>query len=187
MPTSLTLETNKRALALNLGLDPDAPRSNLGEVMLTEVGIGLEQILTILANSSREEAGKIVAKWNRLTADEREMVTFDLLLASVKMTPADALGMLASEMYTQSASVATLIAAMATPEVMKATIEAAKDTRLGHADRKMLLQASGNAVIPKNQTTINNIRDSTFKTNNVQVNVPSLGATASMIDALDGE
>lgn len=186
MTASLTIaEQKERDLMLNLGLDPDAPRSSVGHLMLMEAGIGLDTIISVLNSSQREEAQMIVKVWGRLPQSDRDIVTFDTLIASARVAPADALGLVASEMYTQQASVATLIAAIATPEVMKATVEAARDPKFGHADRKMLLQASGNAPVPKSTTVITNIRDSKLIQNNTQVNVPSLGATAGMIDALD--
>jgi hypothetical protein len=186
--TAIELTPIRRAV-LSMGLPLEFEPTTAISRVFDEANITHNEVLNFLRNSPREEARKIVQMNDRLTKSEQRAVTLDHLCAGAKIEAPTALEVIVGEIHRHGANVATLIAAVAHPTIMKSTIESAKLIGPdGHNDRKIILQAGGTAPTPKSQIT--NIRTGDVNVRNTQVNVaPRLEDIVKSVDLslIEGE
>ena len=174
--------TPKVRALLALGLDRDfVPPTQYG-LLLARVPGGQKGVLRAVAGTCDPKLAPVMARYNSLTAKEREAVSIDVLIAGavasgIEIDPPDILGAVVAELTRTNTALTSMVAAMAAPNTMKAVARAAQSTLDGHNDRKLLLQTVGVAPVPK--TSVTNITagriDARQQQNNVLVqNAPRL-------------
>lgn len=152
--------TPKTRAMVSLGLDSE-PIPVIREA-LKAAKIKEWDALTLLRCSIAPEAVSMIRAYDSLAPAERKAVKLDWLMSAAKdvdgnaVTPARILGIITEQMFIRSTSITGMIAAASAPKVMESAVAFAH-TPNGHADRKMLLQSTGNAPVPKNQSTYVNI------------------------------
>ncbi len=117
-------------------------------------------------------------------ASEREAATIDHLIAAAKVDAGKLLGIINTEIYRQDGAATNMLAVVNSQEMIRAAIDNGR-TLMGHADRKMVLQISGVAPVPRNQVTNVTIRDNKIDASkNLTVNGPrSLEEVVRDVDA----
>ena len=85
---------------------------------------------------------KIVHAWDSATERDRASVKLEDLCAAADITPDEFLGLVVPALFRRNLDIGRLIAAMAHPQVVEASIQAAK-TQWGSLDRQMLHTQSG--------------------------------------------
>jgi len=122
--------------------------------ILDRLGLRLEKAIGYLRTSDQESAQLIVAYYDRVPAGMRFTIDIDDLVAASRVDIYKIAGIV-SESYAKVNAIETqMIAAGASPQIMEHRAAYALE-RDGHADAKMILQATGNAPVPKNQITTN--------------------------------
>lgn len=89
-----------------------------------------------------ERFKKITFAWDQATLRDRDAVRLEDLCAAADITPDEFLGAVIPVIYRRNQDISRIIAAMAQPKVLEATIQSAQ-TQWGSLDRQMLHQASG--------------------------------------------
>jgi len=89
-----------------------------------------------------ERFKKITYAWDNASLRDRDTVRLEDLCAAADLTPDEFLGAVIPVIYRRNQDISRIIAAMAQPKVLEATIQAAQ-TQFGSLDRQMLHQASG--------------------------------------------
>lgn len=171
--------------SLALGLAKNfTPRTDImGE--LKRAKLKMPDVIVALRNSSRDEAKVLMEKFELLSISERKAITLDHLLAATGIDVHAAMGAIVESISRQGASISTLIIAAAHPKVTEKTIQFAQRVD-GFQDRKLLHQSIGTTPVPKNQSTIVNMRD--MKNTNVQMNgIPTLESIGKVLDAVTGD
>jgi len=95
-----------------------------------------------LIEDTDERLKKVVYAWDQSTIRTRDTVRLEDLCAAADIAPDEFLGIVIPAIYRRNQDISKLIAAMAQPKVMEATISAAQLPH-GTQDRQMLHQASG--------------------------------------------
>jgi hypothetical protein len=159
-----------KQLGLAEGFDPPTAI----DAILQEAQLGPE-IFTYLKNSQSDEAKKVSKLYWALPQPQRKEVTIDHLIAAAGVDHIKVLGSLTEELYRIKSEVATLIAAVESPDTMRATAAYAQQPK-GHQDRKMLLQTARVAPVPTNQITRVNMGNVSIDNRKITQNniVPSL-------------
>jgi len=85
---------------------------------------------------------KVVYAWDSATQRDRDTIKLEDLCAAAGLTPDEFLGLIIPALWRRNLDIGKLIAAMAHPQVVEASIQAAK-TQWGGMDRQMLHTASG--------------------------------------------
>lgn len=119
---------------------------------------GGEIIFEYLRGSDDEDVQKLLNVYDQVDFREKDFLSFEEYCAAAGVSSVKVWGKLAEVTVTQSDVTSGIMAAMAHPKVLKATIEMAQ-TAGGHRERKLLHTASGFLPRPKGaQTnlTINN-------------------------------
>lgn len=125
-------------------------------------------VLSVLATSSKVEAKSLLDRYFLIPPNLRDVVTIDDLIAAAKLDPSVVLGLLTEEIHRQYGAVTSVIASVRSPSVMKARASYAL-TPDGHSDAKLILQTSGVAPVPKNQTTFIKVDAGHIGDNNLTV------------------
>lgn len=89
-----------------------------------------------------ERCKKIVYAWDTATQRDKDTIKLEDLCAAAGISPDEFLGLIIPALWRRNLDIGKLIAAMAHPQVVEASIQAAK-TQWGSLDRQMLHTASG--------------------------------------------
>lgn len=89
-----------------------------------------------------ERFRRITHAWDEASLRDRDTVRLEDLCAAADLTPDEFLGSVIPVIYRRNQDISRIIAAMAQPKVLEATIQSAQ-TQWGSLDRQMLHQASG--------------------------------------------
>ena len=89
-----------------------------------------------------ERFKRITHAWDEASIRDRDSVRLEDLCAAAEITPDEFLGAVIPVIYRRNQDISRIIAAMAQPKVLEATIQSAQ-TQWGSLDRQMLHQASG--------------------------------------------
>ena len=89
-----------------------------------------------------ERFKRITHAWDEASQRDRDVVRLEDLCAAADVTPDEFLGAVIPVIYRRNQDISRIIAAMAQPKVLEATIQSAT-TQWGSLDRQMLHQASG--------------------------------------------
>jgi len=169
----------------NLGLVAP-PTTSIGSIF-KQAKMKQDQIFLNLRNSSREEAKLMVAKLDMLSKSEQKAITIDHLIAAAGVDASAALALVIEEAHRSSAAVSGLMMAASHPSVTASTIKFAKQVE-GFQDRKLLHSSMNTTPIPKNTTSIVNVRDMKIQSN-TQINngVRSMSDVVKGVDEILGE
>lgn len=103
-----------------------------------------------------ERYKKITYAWDQASIRDRDVLRLEDLCSAADLTPDEFLGAVIPVIYRRNQDISRIIAAMAQPKVLEATIQSAQ-TQWGSLDRQMLHQASGFLPTKAGQTiTIDN-------------------------------
>ncbi len=89
-----------------------------------------------------ERLKKVVFAWDEATERDKEKIKLEDLCSAADITPDEFLGLIIPALWRRNLDIGKLIAAMAHPQVVEASIKAAQTT-WGTLDRQMLHTASG--------------------------------------------
>ena len=123
------------------------------EGLLREAGV-FARVWDYLAASDDEIALALIAKRRCLTQSQVNSLPFEAFCVAAKIETKRALAIITSEVFSQTEQTSLLMASAAHPDVVKATIEAAKHPT-GSKERSMILSHSGFVPVPK--TSVVNI------------------------------
>lgn len=113
----------------------------------------LGKVWQFLEVSPKEVCKKLLAQRMKLTSNSlRNAVPFEAYCVAAGIDTAEALGVIVSEVYTQNEQAAGLMASMAQPDVVKATIDRAVEPG-GSRERDMLHKHSNFVPVPKTMVT----------------------------------
>lgn len=132
---------------------------------------GKENVMEYLAGSEEPEARAVVTLAAKLNRDQANAIPFEAYCIAADITPKKLFGVIATEVADQSEQAMRLLSKARRAEVVQAAIDSAL-LPLGAGDRKLILQAEGYAVVPKN-TVINGNVDNRTQTQNVAI-LPSV-------------
>ena len=174
-----------RAAESNLGLSVP-PSTDIGSIF-KEAKLEQDDVFLALRNSMTEEAKLMIAKLETLSKGERKLITIDHLIAAAGVDPSRALSLVIEEVHRQKSAVSSLLMASAHPEVTKSTIIWAH-TAEGVQDRKLLHSSMGTTPVPKNTTSIVNVRDMKVQSNTqINVGVKSMSDVVKEMDDIFSE
>lgn len=126
------------------------------EPLLKRAGV-LAKVWAYLETSEDPQARVLIAqKYKLKNKSQREAISFEAYCVAAKLDTKKVLGLIFSEVYSQNQQAAELMAASAQPDVVKATIDAAKQPG-GSREREMMHKHSKFVPIPK--TSITFVRD----------------------------
>jgi hypothetical protein len=117
------------------------------EPLLKQAGV-MSKIWEFLGASDQEEARKLLAMRGRVTKAQANAIPFEAYCVAAGIPTKRALAVITGEVFSQTDQAALLMASAAHPDVVAATVEAAKDPR-GTKERGMLLQHSGFVPVPQ--------------------------------------
>lgn len=197
----LTKKGRTAALA-SLGLWPEfSPTIKISHIF-ESLRLDNEKLIYCLRTNPSEDARIICAMWDRVSAENKQFIDLDDVIVSASTfteghKPLDSfkiLGMIVENYAKVTAMETELIASVESPRIMEKRAKFAKE-RKGFQDARMILQSTGAAPVPKNQTNylIGNRIDASKKT--VNINVPkhedAVGEVSrilnSVTDVLPGE
>lgn len=95
-----------------------------------------------MIESEDERLKKVVFAWDGATERDREKIKLEDLCQAADISPDEFLGLIIPALWRRNLDIGRLISAMAHPQVVEASIQAAK-TQWGALDRQMLHTASG--------------------------------------------
>jgi len=168
---------------MQLGLPRDFNPPTSIQSILKDAGLGAE-VYTYLLNSETHEAKEITKMYFALTKPQRKKVTIDHLIAAAKLDHIKTLGAITEELFRAKGEASTLIAAVASPDAMRAASWYA-GTESGHQDRKMILQTVKVAPVPTNQINRFNIFGNRVdNSTTVIANAPSLEEVVRSVDSI---
>jgi hypothetical protein len=175
--SSLALRREKALCILSL---PEHPRSNI-DAILTDASLSFAEAIDYLRNSSREEAKRILDVVDRLEEDDLAELPIDYLFAAASVDGQVAIELLCGAVYAQRGNIATLVNALAHSDLMRKSIEFAKEPE-NFNDRRLMLQIAGSAPVPKTAITNLTVRGNV----NTQINnqVPRLEDVTRNVDAV---
>ena len=175
--SSLAMRREKALCILSL---PEHPRSNI-DAILTDASLSFAEAIGYLRNSSREEAKRILDVVDRLEEDDLAELPIDYLFAAASVDGQVAIELLCGAVYAQRGNIATLVNALAHSDLMKKSIEFAKEPE-NFNDRRLMLQIAGSAPVPKTAITNLTVRGNV----NTQINnqVPRLEDVTRNVDAV---
>jgi hypothetical protein len=128
-------------------------------------------IIACLRPLTDEDAQFICAHYDRLSAPLQRITTIDFLIAACKCKDPHSIAGLITTSYSRLKAMETqMVAAEASPGIMKDVAERAK-RKGGFHHAKLALQITGVAPVPKNQFTVNNIRGNVDASTNNTINV----------------
>ena len=179
-PAKLFGQALRRERALCTLSLSEHPRSNI-DAILTDASLTLAQSIDYLRNSSREEAKKILDVVDRLEEEDLAELPIDYLFAAASVDAQVAIELLCGAVYAQRGNIATLVNALAHSDLMKKSIEFAKEPE-NFNDRRLMLQIAGSAPVPKTAITNLTVRGNV----NTQINnqVPRLEDVTRNVDAV---
>lgn len=187
VPTSLALpDTLTRAQAMNLNLSLPwnfTPFTGHEEAFIA-AGLTREKMLNFLRSSTRDEARRMMKRFDNLHPRERELVTVDHLIAAEGMDANDAVEIILGQAHRQGATIASMMVAVAHPDVMAKSIEFAKEAE-GFNDRKMVLQTGGSVAVPKSVINSTYVAGNMTTNKQVNINAPSLEDVVRAVDGVD--
>ncbi len=178
--------TLSRRACIALSLDPDFLPDTHMHAIMEEVGVA--DPWSYLRHSESEEARTLVRLRATLSAGERDAVTIDHYIASAKVDFHKVLGAISEQVSRIESSKAAIKIAVAAPKMVTAAAIWG-GTYDGHADRKMILQSSGVAPVPKTSVTNVSFRDSIIDqrrqlaVGQVNVHVPTLEEVVRDVDS----
>lgn len=114
---------------------------------------GVHDAIAYLRSSTHEDARKFLEQYDELPPTSREKLPIEAFCKASSISPTRVLELIVTSAYEVCNSSAELIAAVAHPQIVQATVASALHP-LGHQDRKMMLQRRGFVPAPKNQTVI---------------------------------
>ena len=175
--SSVALRREKALCILSL---PEHPRSNI-DAILTDASLSFAEAIDYLRNSSREEAKRILDVVDRLEEDDLAELPIDYLFAAASVDGQVAIELLCGAVYAQRGNIATLVNALAHSDLMRKSIEFAKEPE-NFNDRRLMLQIAGSAPVPKTAITNLTVRGNV----NTQINnqVPRLEDVTRNVDAV---
>jgi hypothetical protein len=148
MPRKTKLGLREQAYEL-LGVDDmDVVLGPKIEPLLKTAGV-LEKVWSYLETSGDEMARLLIAqKYKLATKSQRDAVPLEAYCLAAKLDPKKVLGLIFAEVYSQNEQAAGLMAAHAQPDIVQATIDAAKQPG-GSRERSMMHQHSKFVPVPK--------------------------------------
>lgn len=181
LPETLTRE---QAMNLNLSLPWNFLPFTGHEEAFTAAGLTREKMLNFLRSSTRDEARRMMKRFDNLPPREQQLVTIDHLIAAEGMDANDAVEIILGQAHRQGASIASMMVAVAHPDVMKAAIDFAKEPE-GFNDRKMVLQTGGSVAVPKSVINSTYVAGNYTSNKQVNLNAPSLEDVVRLVDRVD--
>lgn len=176
--------TRAQAMNLNLSLAWDFTPFTGHEEAFIAAGLTREKMFNFLRSSTRDEAKRMMKRFDNLHPREKELVTIDHLIAAEGMDANDAVEIILGQAHRQGATIASMMVAVAHPDVMRSAIEFAKDPE-GFNDRKMVLQTGGSVAVPKNIVNSTYVAGNYTSNKQVNVNAPSLEDIVRAVDGID--
>lgn len=143
---------------------------------------GIKKAVGYLRGSDDPDARKWLHVYDDIPVSYRDLVPFEAYCVAANISPRRMLEVVTGACYEQSTAASILIAKAAHPELVKKSVEFAKDLG-GLSDRKMLHQREGFAPIPKTQVI--NVGGDVIQDNRIQsVNVGALGGVADKVNKI---
>jgi hypothetical protein len=172
----------RRALA-TLALDPAfVPETSL-HAIVKQVKLPYP-VYTYLRHSGAEVARKVMREYGKLAPVERKAVTVDHLIAAAGVDFHAVFGALSEQVSKLHSGVAEMLAAVASPDMVRAAKRFGNLLPDNNADRKMILQATKVVPVPKNQVTNVDARGMMVdaRTQHATIHVPSLEEVVREVD-----
>ncbi len=141
---------------LKIDLDAETKVKELPKIthILKSLPKGIDSAIEYLRGSVAHEAKLVLTRWDSMSRSQKKLIPFEAYCVGINGGTRRILEIITSACFDQSSSAATLLAAASHPDIVKATVKAAKSPRFGTADRKMLHMHRGFVPVSKNQTTI---------------------------------
>lgn len=146
---------------------------------------GVNKAIQFLRGSAEPHARKWLGVYDSIPSTVAALLPFEAFCLAADLTPKRVLEVITGACFEQSSNTSALLAAANHPDIVVATVKAAKNSQYGGGDRKMLHQHSGFIPVPKNQTTIisgGGVQNNT-QNNGTNVNI-GVGAVPQIEDVM---
>jgi hypothetical protein len=102
-----------------------------------------QAILNYLSASGNDSSRRFLDTWREIPKKDLEQIPIEAVCLKAGVSPLEILGAIILAAKNLKAQESALMAILAHPEVLEATIQSAKDVKFGMADRKTLHEAIG--------------------------------------------